>query len=332
MSGIFAEWQPRYAERGVATFPVENKKPCVRGWQRVGLEGSSQLAMKFADANAFGFRCGSHSRITLIDIDSCDQRIVGEAVKFFGSSPILWRTGSGNHAMPFRYNGEARHIRPLPGLPIDVLGGGYAVAPPSIGTKGRYEFLEGSLADFDRLPHARVDEVRSPKEQSETHGRIARGKRDEALFHFALEQAPHVDDLDTLIDAVRTRNMDCEPPLVDAVVMAKAQSAWRYQQEGRNLVGRGRAFVMSHETYDALWDKDRDALALYLHLNCHHWGRDFVLAKPMATEMEWGLRRWKDARGALIRLGIIRCIHPGGNGPRDPSIYTWTKGCEPAPQ
>jgi bifunctional DNA primase/polymerase-like protein len=128
------------------------KVALVRHWQKVGLKGSSQLAMKFADADAFGFQCGKRSRITLIDVDSRDQRTVGEAVKLFGESPILWRTGSGNYAMPFRHNGEARRIRPLPGLPIDVLGGGYAVAPPSMGTKAHNEFLRGSLApeEMDR--------------------------------------------------------------------------------------------------------------------------------------------------------------------------------------
>ena len=102
---------------------------------------SSQLAMKFADANAFGFQCGARNRITLIDIDSNDASIVNEAINLVGESPILWRTGSGNYAMPFRYNGEARRIRPVAGLPIDVLGGGYAVAPPSMGSKQSYEFL-----------------------------------------------------------------------------------------------------------------------------------------------------------------------------------------------
>ena len=45
---------------------------------------------------------------------------------------------------PFRYNGEARRIRAVPDLPIDVMGGGFAVAPPSMGSTGRYEFREVS--------------------------------------------------------------------------------------------------------------------------------------------------------------------------------------------
>ena len=30
MVGLFREWQPRYAEHRVATFPVESKRPCIR--------------------------------------------------------------------------------------------------------------------------------------------------------------------------------------------------------------------------------------------------------------------------------------------------------------
>jgi hypothetical protein len=80
VTGLFAEWQPRYAEHRVATFPVANKKPCIRHWQMVGLNGSSHLAMKFADADAFGFQCGKRNRITLIDIDSRDEGVVREAM------------------------------------------------------------------------------------------------------------------------------------------------------------------------------------------------------------------------------------------------------------
>jgi hypothetical protein len=292
----------------------------------VGLKGSSQLVLKFADADAFGFQCGKANRITLIDIDSRDERIVGEAIKLFGEPPILWRTGSGNHAMPFRHNGEGRRIRPLPGLPIDVLGGGYAVAPPSRGAKAHYKFLQGSLADFDRLPVARIEEGRSLAQTRDTRDRIAEGKRDDTLFHYALEQASHVYDLDALLDVVRTRNLDCDPPLPDAVVVAKAQTAWRYQQEGRNLVGRGRALVMSHEIYDVLWNEDRDALALYWHLRRFHWGREFVLAKAMAAAMGWGLPKWKEARDALRRLGSFAASIPAGTDRMIPQYMLGPRG------
>jgi primase-like protein len=293
----------------------------------------SQLAIKFADADAFGFQCGKTNRITLIDIDSRDERIVGEAIKLFGESPILWRTGRGNHAMPFRYNGEARRIRAVPGLPIDVLGGGFAVAPPSMGSTGPYEFLQGGLADLERLPVARRIKVEQPEARKETTDSIRKGERSDTLFHYALEQAPYVDDLDALTDVVRTRNMDCEPALSDAEVISIAASAWRYKDEGRNLVGRGCAFVVSNADYKRLRKEGGDdAALLYCDLRSQHWGRDFVLSKAMAAAMRWGLPRWRRTRDALVKLGFIHCIHPRGNGPHDPPIYRWCLRDPPVPQ
>ena len=62
MSGVFSTWQPAYAERGIATFPIgEAKKPSIRGWQKVGLRGSAELAKKFADADALGYVTGRRS-------------------------------------------------------------------------------------------------------------------------------------------------------------------------------------------------------------------------------------------------------------------------------
>lgn len=81
MIGLFAQWQPRYAERGVATFPIVGKKPRVTNWQRIGLPGSAQLAKKFAEDDAFGFVCGPHNGITVVDIDSPDHTVVTEAYK-----------------------------------------------------------------------------------------------------------------------------------------------------------------------------------------------------------------------------------------------------------
>ena len=284
------------------------------------------LPLKFADADAFGFQCGKRSRITLVDIDSRDEQVVSEAIKLFGKSPIIWRTGSGNHAMPFRYNGEKRRIRPVRGMPIDLLGGGYAVAPPSMGAVGRYEFLQGKLADLDRLPVARIPRpehaVITPREQRE----IPEGQRGDTLFQHALGHAAHADDLDALIDVVRTRNMDCVPPLSDTEVLRIAASAWEYQQAGRNLVGRGRAIVTPHSMIDELMQESPDAFLLLMVLKRHHWGREFFVANAMAPNMPgggWTLRRLRDARKKLISQGYIELVRPGAY--RSPALYRLTK-------
>jgi hypothetical protein len=147
------------------------------------------------------------------------------------------RTGGGYHAY-YSYAGERRLIRPYNDKPIDILGGGFVVAPPSVSQKGTYQIIAGTLDDLAILPpiHVVLDGLR-------TEARIPEGKRNNTLFRFALEQARHSDNYDALLDVMRTRNMDCEPQLADDALISTAKSAWRYEQDGRNLFGRGRAVV-----------------------------------------------------------------------------------------
>ena len=228
--------------------------------------------------------------------------------------------------MPFRNNGEARRIRPIPSLPIDVLGGGLAVAPPSMGAVGRYEFLQGKLADLDRLPFARIPRPEHAALTPTEQRGIPEGQRGDTLFKYALRHADHADDLDALIDVVRTRNMDCVPPLSHTEVLRIASSAWAYQQAGRNLSGRGHAVVTSHSTIDGLMHESPDAFLLLILLQRHHWGREFVVANAMASTMPgggWTLRRLQDARKKLISQGYIELVRPGGY--RFPPFYRLTK-------
>jgi hypothetical protein len=51
--GAFAEWQPRYAEVGVATFPVRGKIPAIKGYQALGLSGSRKLVHRFGEEPTF---------------------------------------------------------------------------------------------------------------------------------------------------------------------------------------------------------------------------------------------------------------------------------------
>src|SRR6516225_989103 len=153
MNGIFSRWQPRYAEHRIATFPVgEAKKPSIRRWQKVGLKGSTELANKFGDADALGYVTGRRSNVTVLDIDTADEKVAEDAIRRHGQPVIVTRTASGKCHLLYRYNGERRRIRPWPELPIDLLGdNGYALASPSKTAKGSYEIIHGHLDDLDRL-------------------------------------------------------------------------------------------------------------------------------------------------------------------------------------
>ena len=312
--GIFSAWQPHYAERRIATFPVNaDKKPAIRRWNQITLRGSARLAERFDEANAFGFQLGPRSQITALDVDAPGEDALADALNQHGQTPFIVRTGGGYHAY-YSFTGERRLIRPYHGKPIDILGGGFVVAPPSISAKGRYQIISGTLDDLTNLPpiHVALDGLR-------TEERIPEGKRNNTLFRFALEQVRHSDSYDTLLDVMRTQNMDCEPPLRDDVIIATAKSAWQYEQEGRNLVGRGRAVVTPHSLVDALIGQSQDAFVLFSLLQRHHWGRSLVLANAMADQLGWTRKRFAATRTLLESLGFIRLVAPASF--RSPALY-----------
>ncbi|SRR6266498_1211354 len=110
---LFPTWQPRYAERGIATFPVRTDKvPGVKGWRKLGLRLSTELAEKFTDADTFGYQTGRPSNVTVHDIDTADERVGEDAIRRHGQPAIVVRTASGKFHHLYRYNGERRRLRP----------------------------------------------------------------------------------------------------------------------------------------------------------------------------------------------------------------------------
>jgi hypothetical protein len=290
-----------------------DKKPQIRRWNQLGLSGSAKLAQRFRQTNALGFQVGPRSQITVLDVDTHDESILADALNEHGETPFIVRTGGGYHAY-YRYCGEHRRVRPYANKPIDVLGGGYVVAPPSISAKGHYEIIAGSLEDLKNLPplHVVLDSLR-------TDARVVEGRRNNTMFRLALEQAPHCDTFDTLLDVMRTRNVDCEPPLAEDVIISTARSAWRYEQESRNLIGRGRSVLMPHALVDKLIGESQDAFVLLTLLHRHHWGRDFFLANAMADQLGWSRKRFAAARTLLESFGFIQLVAPASF--RSPPLY-----------
>jgi Bifunctional DNA primase/polymerase, N-terminal len=204
----FRDWQPLYADHRIATFPVrvssEGKVPAIRGWQRVGLPGSSKLAQKFAGADALGFCPGLRSGLTILDVDTPDERVLADALDRYGQTRIIVRSGSGHFQAWYSHGGENRSIRPEPD--IDILGGGFVVAPPSRGVKGDYQFIRGGLDDLDRLPIMRNIKIASPplSPVSGTVEIIAQGRRNNELYRKSMKAAHTSNNLAGLIDTART--------------------------------------------------------------------------------------------------------------------------------
>jgi hypothetical protein len=330
MRGLFAEWQPQYAAHDIATFPVRDKRPAVKGYLKIGNKVSEQLALKFANDNAFGFAC-KRSRITVLDVDAPDERLLADALARHGPTPIVIQSGSGNHQAWYRNNGEGRHVRPDPSLPIDILGDGFVVAPPSMGSKGQYRFIQGKLDDLDGLPILRGTislpnkkqntlSLLSPSSIGSTLHKVD-GLRNQTLWRECMKMARGCRGIEQLMEKAMGCNIECYEPLPADEVLKIVASAWGYEVKGSNWFGHGARVVFHADEVDNLAAADPDAFALLTILRRHHWDRDFFMAKPFAKSLGWTLPRYKAARNALVERGFIKCVHPGGRGPNDPPVY-----------
>ncbi len=313
--GIFGQWQPRYAEAGLAAFPVDGKKPLVRHYLKTGLPASGQYAARFADAPALGIAC-KRSRLTILDVDTPDERVLADALGHYGETPIIVRSGSGHYQAWYRNGGESRKVRPDKSKPIDILGGGYVVAPPSRGAKGDYQFISGSLADVLSLPIMRKPAlVLEPANDSalaigQTVELVAAavGERNETLFKDALRAARRCSSQEALLEHVGRVNAGFAMPLPHSEAVAVAHNAWRIQIEGKNRFGQEQRVELTTSEIDALWHVP-DAIALLICLRRHQWERPrFFVANEMAKVMPgggWHRVRFTAARSALEASGLI---------------------------
>ena len=320
IAGAFAEWQPKYAVHGVATFPVRDKRPTVKGYLSLGIKASRQLAMTYGDATAFGFALRP-ANLAVLDVDTSDERVLVDALDRHGATPIVVRSGGGNFQAWYRRNGEGRRIRPYPDLPVDVLGNGYVVAPASLGAKGPYQIIEGSLEDLAKLPTMKNAPIRSET----TVAAVREGCRDDTLWRRCMQDARHCDDFDAMLDVAHTNNASFLPPLPDEQVMKVAKSAWKYTEKGRNWFGVGKRIISTHDEVDGLLRERPDAYLLLTILRRHHWAREFVVANAMAAEMPgggWRRERFAAARSELERRGFIVQVRPAMKGV-GPALYKW---------
>lgn len=340
--GAFSEWQPRYAAHGVVTFPVTaDKVPAVKGYLRLGMKTSAQLSLRFADNDAFGFAC-RRNRITVLDVDTPDERVLADALSRHGTTPFIVRSGSGNFQGWYRHNGETRKVRPDPSKPIDILGDGFVVAPPSRARRGEYQIVAGMLDDLDRLPVMRDASGGQPSQPREILAtptdaiappvaeptRTEDQKRNDRLWRHCMKAARPCGSLEKLMEAAITyNNTQFYEPLPADEVLKIVASAWGYEVEGKNQFGYGPRVVLNASVVADLAKADTQAFALLAILQLHHAGAEsFILANAMAESLGWDLRSFKAARATLTEGGFIVCLHAGGRGPRDPPVYRLATG------
>lgn len=338
--GVFAEYQPLYATHNIPTFPVQGKRPAVKGYAKAGSNLSQQWALKFPEVDALAFMAGGRTRLSIVDVDSSDEALLRDTLARYGEAPIMVRTSSGGFHLWYRFNGEERKIRPDPDTPVDLLGGGVVVAPPSLGSKGPYEFIRGTLSDLHKLRPA-DNVIAFPKaklERPAARELIGAGGRAKALLSHLRGEARHCDTLDDLLDVARSfadERLDLTGghSFTEAEITSTAKSVWGWTQEkiaaGQYFVGTGKRLTLTFDAIDKVLSLGADATALYLTLQrrSNHRG-ELIVANDMRLTMpdgEWTLVRFRKARAALTGAGIITENKKPSTW-HGPARYAWEQG------
>jgi hypothetical protein len=292
---------------------------------RLGIRGSTALARKFEHANALGLTCGRRNRLTVVDVDTPDPNVVADAMSVYGPSPLVAQTPSGGHHIYYRHAGgeDRRRIRAAiwrqRNAPIDVLGNGFVVVPPSRGPKGEYRFVQGALDDIGNLPTIqRPDAAESATSVSEA---VPEGQRNNQLFRHCMRSAARASSLDEVLDAARCFNAGCQPQLEEAEVINTAQSSWNYTSKGLNRFGQHGAWFPAEEIVGML-AADQDAFILLALLRAHNGPySNFMCTNSLRDRLEWDRRRLAAARNRLVALGRLRCVRQAGRG--HAALYEW---------
>lgn len=308
--GVFARHAPEYLAHGLACFPVDPraKKPAVRHWQQATPRASRAWARDFPNTAGLGINMGVASGITEIDVDAVGGAALAAAVERYGESSIVIQTASGKHKLWYRHAGEQRLIRPVPGEPVDVLGAGFTIAPPSeredLGAA--YRFVRGGLEDIGKLPAIRPGALYGGTRLA---SQIHQGERNGTLFRWCMREARHCDDAADLIDAAATWADAMPSPLPAREIEKTAISAWKYETEGRNFIGMHRPIVTENDkNMDMLADAPDAYFLLGLFQRFHTNRGDFAIAPAaMAASRNppWGPERIRRARSMLVRRGLL---------------------------
>jgi hypothetical protein len=334
--GPFATDGPRWVEAGIPVVPLNGKAPLVKNATKFTVAGSKRLLARqsFSAAN-LGYLAGAKSGLVVIDVDDPADKWVALAIDRYGDTPCKINTATGKRHLLYRWQGEGRQIRPNPLEPIDILGGGIVVAPPSVGEKGVYHFIEGGLHSLDKIPaltgHEREHVAQIAPSMVRAVGR--KGSRNRTLFSLLLKHAPACDSLDDLLDVARTMNDGFTPPLEDREVCEVVKSAWGYETKGHNWAGQEGRSVVRRSLLDQFVKRAgepgiSDAFMLWSVLQISHPPIRKVFAvspKAMAAANlmpGWNVKRYRRARDLLLEVGCLVRVKRGGAGMHDPDLYS----------
>jgi hypothetical protein len=336
-SGTFSSWQPAYAALKIPTFPLhiigEQKVPMNKGYLHTGLRGSAKLARKFEHADMLGTTLNRYRMV--VDADTTSESVVSDVLAEHGDTPLITRTASkggyhcwyGANAHAWKHYGDKRRaVRPDPDRPIDYLGAGVAVLPPSRTPKGQYEFIRGGIEDLGRLPPfrgivpPRHGAPASPKPAAAE--RTVSGARNNTLFRACMRQGHAVANFNELLAFARDTNATFSPPMEEEEVMKTVSSVWAYTERGDNRFGQHGAYFPIDEVASLLTHQDAFILLAFLRAHNGPWAT-FMCTNRLSARFGWKPRRLSAARTCLLQLGYLALVRNAGRG--HPALYQWAQ-------
>ena len=263
----------------------------------------------------------------MLDIDEPDENLLADTMALHGESPFLVRTQSGCFQAYYANSGEPRDTSKTRwnGRKIDLLGGGFTVAPPSRGYLGGYEIIVGDFEDLGDLPAIQNLPTPTSDAQSKRRARatVESGRRNNTLFMFAMQAAKACESEPELLDKARSFAADSfDQPLPEAEIVRTVGSAWGYTIRGENYAGAPHTRLLNMDI-DALVDTP-DALLLYTILKRNNALRDeFYIANAMAnTAVPYNVKRLSKARRLLVERGYVEELRPASSV-YGPARYAW---------
>jgi putative DNA primase/helicase len=161
-SNIFLSTAPAYFAANIPVIPLfsQEKRPIPQGWNRFaeempGVEEQQAWLDQYPDGN-IGLVLGKCSRVSVMDIDTDDQKLINMILKELPESPWV-RVGKKGMVIAFRYNGvKTFRIKTADGKSVcEYLSDRtQVVLPPSIhpDTKRPYTANCELLDVYEKLP------------------------------------------------------------------------------------------------------------------------------------------------------------------------------------
>lgn len=279
MVGAYSAALAIYRRHGIQIYPTRPDVPTKSMVRQPGRFRARTVDERFKDANA-AFIAGANNNITVIDIDAPGSYYVDMATEMFGDTPYVIKTPSGGTHLAFLHSGEIRSIRPFGNdVPIDLLGGGTVVAPPSrrIASEkkcaGEYRTVGDLEAALANLPPIREGALPVALHKPVTSPTISVGNRNNTLFTkgraIAAKLSKSHADEGRLIENLLLENARLDEPLLVAEVQKICNNIWRYKIADRLLPHGSRTGHLNLQEINVL-SAYPSASILLAYLRAHH--------------------------------------------------------------